>query len=102
MSKKKSINEELAACPKELHLPTARGCYAELGDSARRESLSYEAYLLEVLQRECQGRRQHRTERLLRESRLPLQKSLGAFDLKRLPPRVSAVARTLMDGSFVD
>lgn len=102
MSKKRSINEELGACLKELRLPTARGCYAELGDSARREELSFEAYLLEVLQRECQGRRQHRTERLLHESRLPLQKSLEAFDLKRLPPRVSAVARTLMDGSFVD
>ena len=73
-----------------------------MADSARREELSYEAYLLEVMQRECQGRRQHRTERLLRESRLPVDKSLGAFDLKRLPPKVSAVVRALVDGSFVD
>jgi DNA replication protein DnaC len=102
MSKKKSVQEELMACLKELHLPTARECHAELGDSARREALSYEAYLLEVLQRECQGRRQHRTERLLRESRLPIQKSLGAFDMKRLPGKVSAVVQTLVEGSFVD
>jgi DNA replication protein DnaC len=93
---------ELTACLKELHLPTVRACYAELADSARREELSYEAYLLEVLQRECQLRRQHRMERLLRESRLPVDKNLGAFDLKRLPGKVSAVVRTLMDGSFVD
>jgi len=102
MSKKKSVQEELMACLKELHLPTARECHAELGDAARREALSYEAYLLEVLQRECQGRRQHRTERLLRESRLPIQKSLGAFDMKRLPGKVSAVVQTLVEGSFVD
>ncbi len=81
-------NGELVACLKELHLPTARECYQELADSARREGLSYEAYLLEVLQRECQGRRQHRMERLLRES--------------RLPGKVSAVVRTLADGSFLD
>lgn len=93
---------ELAACLKELHLPTARGCYAELAESARREQLSYEGYLLEVLQRECQGRRQHRVERLLRESHLPLAKSLAAFELKRLGGKVAAVTRTLLEGCFVD
>ena len=93
---------ELTACLMELHLPTARGCYQELAESARREELNYEGYLLEVMQRECQLRRQHRTERLLRESRLPVDKNLGAFDLKRLPGKVSVVVRTLMDGSFVD
>ena len=102
MSKKRSIDEELTACFKELRLPTIRGCYAELADAARREELSYQAYLLEVLQRECQSRRQQRTERLLRDSRLPIQKSLGAFDLKRLPGKVSALVRTLVEGSFVD
>jgi DNA replication protein DnaC len=102
MSKTKPHDEELLACLKELHLPTARGCYPQLADAARREELSYEGYLLEVLQRECQGRRQHRTERLLRESRLPLDKSLGAFDLKRLPAKVSALVKTLLEGSFVE
>jgi len=102
MSKKNSPDEELLTCLKELHLPAVRGCYQELADSARREGLSYETYLLEVVQRECQLRRQHRMERLLRESRLPVDKSLDAFDLKRLPGKVSAVVRTLMDGSFVE
>jgi DNA replication protein DnaC len=95
-------HDELTACLKELCLPTARACYAELADSARREDLSHEAYLLEVMARECQGRRQNRIQRLLRESRLPVDKSLDAFDLKRLPGKVSAVVRTLVDGSFVD
>ena len=93
---------ELAAVLKELGLPTVRECYAELAEAARREELTFESYLLEVLSRECQQRRQNRMERLLRESHLPLQKSLGAFDLKRLPGKVSAVVRTLVEGSFVD
>jgi DNA replication protein DnaC len=95
-------NRELLGCLKELHLPSARGCYQELADSARQEQLSYEGYLLEVMQRECQGRRQSRMERLLRESRLPVEKSLSAFDLKRLPGKVSAVVRSLAEGSFLD
>ena len=94
--------DELTGCLKELHLPTARACYGELADRARQEDLKYEGYLLEVMARECQGRRHNKMERLLRESRLPIQKSLGAFDLKRLPARVSAVVRTLVDGSFAD
>ena len=102
MSKKHSPDEELTACLKELHLPAVRGVYQELADSARREGLSYEAYLLEVVQRECQLRRQHRMERLLRESRLPVDKSMEAFDLKRLPAKVAAVVRALLDGSFVE
>ena len=104
MSKTHNENKagELKACLKELHLPTVQACHGELADSARREGLSYEAYLLEVMQRECQLRRQQRTERLLRESRLPVDKNLSAFDLKRLPGKVSAVVRTLMEGSFVD
>jgi DNA replication protein DnaC len=95
-------NGELLACLKELCLPTARGCCQELAEAARREELSYEGYLLEVMQRECQGRRQNRVERLLRESRLPVDKSLGTLDLKRLPGKVAAMVRTLREGSFVD
>jgi DNA replication protein DnaC len=95
-------NGELLACLKELCLPTARGCCQELAEAARREELSYEGYLLEVMQRECQGRRQNRVERLLRESRLPVDKSLETLDLKRLPGKVAAVVRTLREGSFVD
>jgi len=33
---------------------------------------------------------------------VPVDKTLGAFDMKRLPPKVSAVVRALLDGSFVD
>jgi DNA replication protein DnaC len=40
-------------------------------------------------------------ERLLRDSRLPLEKSWPALDLKRLPARVVQQARTLLEGSFL-
>ena len=92
----------LTECLKELHLPAVRECYKEQADTARSESLSYECYLLELMQRECETRRQNRIARLLRESKLPLEKSLASFDRKRLPERVDAQLNILLEGSFVN
>ena len=49
---------------------------------ATEQSWGYAAYLLELVQRECQQRRHNRIERLLKASRLPLEKSWSALDLK--------------------
>ena len=96
------MTESLTECLKELHLPAVRECYKEQADMARSESLSYEHYLLELMQRECETRRQNRIARLLRESKLPLEKSLASFDRKRLPERVDAQLNILLEGSFVN
>ena len=64
---------------KELHLPTIRECFEDIARMAQQESLSYECYLLELAERECEARRQRRIERLLRESRLPLEKNLDSL-----------------------
>jgi DNA replication protein DnaC len=87
---------------RELHLPTFRECFEELARRALQETSSYEQYLLELAERECQARLAKRTERLLRDSRLPLEKNLASFDLGRLPAKVSRQVRTLIEGSFVD
>src|SRR6266446_4091716 len=47
-------------------------------------------------------RRHKRSERLLKASRLPLEKSWSALDLKRLPARVVQQLRGLLSGDFVD
>jgi DNA replication protein DnaC len=41
-------------------------------------------------------------ERLLYQSRLPLEKSWQALDLKRLPPKVVQQTRSLLEGSFLE
>jgi len=79
-----------------------RACYGQEADRARRESLTYEHYLAEVMEREREGRRQNRTQRLLRESKLPLEKSLEAFEMSRLSPMLSAQLSALLEGSFVE
>jgi DNA replication protein DnaC len=87
---------------RELHLPAIRDCYKEQSDLARAESYSYEQYLLNLIGYECQSRREKRIARFLRESKLPLEKTLSSFDRKRLPQRVNAQLGVLLDGTFLD
>src|SRR4051794_34981465 len=96
------VRARLVSSLKELHLPAFRSSYEELARQAQQESLSYEQYLLGLARRECQERQQRRIERLLRASRLPLEKSWPALDLKRLPAKVVQQMRSLLEGSFVD
>jgi DNA replication protein DnaC len=98
----KEVKPQLVACLKELHLPAMRESFVSTAEQARQESLSYEHYLLELANRECEERRHKRVERLLKESRLPLEKNLATFDLKRLPARVLQQVRALLTGDFVD
>src|SRR5579872_3306949 len=98
----KAVHEQLVAYLKELHLPAMRQSYEELARQAQQEALSYERYLLGLAERECQERQNNRIERLLRQSRLPLEKSWSSLELKRFPAKVLQQVRTLLDGSFVD
>ena len=84
-----------------LRLPGVRANYEEMAEYARQEGLSYERYLEELVEREWEGRRNHRIERLLRASRLPLEKTFESFDRKRLPGKVNAQLSMLLEGSFV-
>ena len=92
----------LAEILKRLRLPTVRACYEEQADLARREALSYEHYLLELLERECEVRQEKHIHRYLRESKLPLEKTLEAFDRSRLPERVNHQVSVLLEGGFLD
>ncbi len=95
------LRGQLVGYLKELHLPTVRACFEEVALKAQQESLGYEHYLLEVAARECEVRRHKRIQKLLRESQLPLEKSLEEFDLNRLPRKVVNQVQTLRTGSFL-
>ena len=102
MSEVAGIKTALTHNLRNLHLPTIRECYEDVARQAERETLSYERYLHEVVQRECDDRLENRTARMLRESQLPLDKSLEMFDVRRLPPKASRQMRTLLDGGFLE
>jgi len=98
----KKHQAQLNNCLAELYLATARSQYIELAEQAQSETLSYQEYLLSVLEAECQTRRMRRIDRRLRESRLPFEKNLETFDLKRLPKKVTQQIKTLLDGDFIN
>jgi DNA replication protein DnaC len=99
---KTSIDDRLSDLLRELRLPAVRTGYREAAERAAAESLGYEHFLLELVEREAEERRRNRIERLLRQSRLPAGKTLDAFALKRLPRATATQVRTLVDGGFVD
>lgn len=102
MSAAANVKVELTQNLKSLHLPTIRQYYEEVAREAERETLSYERYLHELVQRECEERQENRTAKMLRESKLPLEKSLAVFDTRRLPAKAARQMRTLLDGDFLD
>jgi DNA replication protein DnaC len=102
MKDESDVKGTLVGYLKDLHLPAFRSGYEEMALQAQQESSSYERYLLGLAERECQERRNNRIERLLRQSRLPLEKTWQALELKRLPQKVVQQARSLLEGSFVD
>ena len=87
---------------KELRLPGIRGYYEDFIRLAIKESLSYEDFFLGLLERESEERTDKRIMRLMRESKLPLEKRLENFDLKRLPLKVTHQVKALLKGEFLN
>ncbi len=94
--------EKLQTCLKTLCLSGIRDYYKELSHIAEQETMRYEDYLLELLSRECEVRYNNRIARLMRASKLPLDKNLENFDMKRLPPKLQHQVKALLDGSFLN
>ena len=101
MSATPQIRTALLENLKELHLPTMRACFEEAAQHAEKETLSYEQYLLELAERECEARRRNRIVKLLRESELPREKTLANFDLKRLPAKARTTAEDAVRWKFL-
>jgi DNA replication protein DnaC len=102
MSGQVAVREELVQHLKELRLPVMRSCFEETARRAEKETLSYEQYLLELAVREQEGRRRNRIRNWLKDSGLPVEKSLQNFEMKRLPAKVSRQVKVLLEGTFLD
>ena len=96
------VKQEVEQHLRELRLSTIRESYKDIAESAEKEESGYVEYLLELLKTECEVRGQKRIEHRLRESRLPLEKNLESFDLKRFPKKLLRQVKVLQDGSFMD
>ena len=94
-------HKQLIELLKELHLPMFREYYEEFARKATTDELGYEDYLYELAVRECEVRRANKIDRLVKASKLPLEKTLATFDIKRLPLKLRRQVDVLLEGSFV-
>lgn len=95
-------HKQLIELLKELHLPMFREYHQEFAQKAMADELGYEAYLYELAQRECEVRRANKIARLVKASKLPLEKTLQTFELKRLPLGIRRQVKVLTGGGFAD
>lgn len=95
-------NKELDTLLKQLHLPAFREHYIELAEKAAREDLSYIEYLVHLCRIEAEIRRYNKIARLVKASKLPLEKTFENFNFKRLPPGIIQQVKVLSEGIFVD
>lgn len=95
------IKEDLNQYLKKLRLSTVHRRYEELSQKAQAESMPYEQYLCELMNEEWQERKCRRIQRLLKESRLPMDKTMDTFDMKRMPRKIAQKAKILQQGEFI-
>jgi DNA replication protein DnaC len=93
---------DLAALLGRLNLTGMAALCADLALKAAKEGLSHEAYLYELARHEEELRLQRRTERLLRQSGLPREKTFRTFQLTRLSPALQLQLERLKSGTFLE
>ncbi len=96
-----TIQESLEYHLKKLRLSTIRSHYPEFTEIAIEQQQRYDKYLLALMEKECEVRAQNRIARQLHNSRLPLEKVLETFDLKRLNATLRQHVNILLEGGFI-
>ncbi|MCP4410321.1 MAG: ATP-binding protein [Gammaproteobacteria bacterium] len=93
--------ERLAILLRSLRLPGFHAYYGDVATEAEKGGWTFPQYLSHLAELEVQQREQRRIARFLKQSNLPLEKTLGTLKLKQLPTTVRRVLPALCEGSFV-
>lgn len=95
-----TLGDQIAALLSAFKLPTAAvELVPRVVDNGHEPALPV---LLEVFEQEQQDRHERRIERLKRASKLPVGKTFGTFDDKRLPRPLARKLRELATGTFLE
>ena len=94
--------ESLAMLLRALKLPGFARHHEEIAQQAEREGSTFGQYLHHLAELEVDERRQRRTERNLKASDLPLEKTLATLNRARIPAKVQKQLPTLCEGAFVE
>lgn len=86
---------------KQLRMPTIAKQYRSLAREAEERNLSYEGYLLALLEVEVQSREENQKQRRLKQASFPVQKTLDTYDFSLMPSLNRNRFLTLAKGEFV-
>lgn len=95
-------HQALAMMLRALKLPAWERTWEETAQQATQQGWTYGQYLSHLAELEVNERKQRRTQRFLKESGLPREKTLATLDKGRLPAKVHKQLPTLCEGHFVD
>jgi len=93
--------KEIPALLRALNLNEIALKSEEMTLQAGRDGWSHEQYLRVLCELELDRRGKRRTERLLKEARLPDGKTMATLDQDRLPSKVRRQLPSLLEGRFV-
>jgi DNA replication protein DnaC len=94
-------DETLQLRLKALHLPSFLEHYAELAQRAATEGWNHIRYLTELVTLEANERADRRMSRLLKEAKLPRDKTVATLDLNRFTALLRGQIRQLLRGEFL-
>src|SRR5215471_202297 len=95
-------HQELKVLLDRLKLTGMATHFSDLALRAAKEGLSHEAYLHELARQEDALRSARRTERLLRQSGLPAEKTFRTLDQRFLTPALQLQIERLKPGTFLE
>ena len=93
---------KLKRCLLQMKLTTMEEHHEGLARTAEQECWSYEQYLFELIALEYQSRWERKMQTLLRDSRLPLSKTLETLERAQFPRTLNQQIDALAEGSFLD
>jgi len=81
-----NIHTQVIERLKELRLPVVRAYYKQATQTAQQEGLSYEQYLLGLIERECEVRQQNRVLAIVKRISITVREDTGNIGSQTLPP----------------
>jgi DNA replication protein DnaC len=94
--------QELETMLLSFHLPSFGKHYLTYARQAEKERLDHVGYLYQLSKLESEERNHRRTERLLKQSRMPRGKRLEEFDISRFSNLSQNRMSELKEGAFLD
>jgi len=82
----KTINDRIVSYSKELRLPVFRRDFMTLAKEAAIERMDYEDFLLQLMEREYEGRVENRKKSHIRQADFPSKMYLNDLNRDQLPP----------------